>query len=268
MSADSGPEGVAAGSVPPGEVTAAAADAGLAGYVGTEASARAAPTVAFFGVLLFLVGVLVGATNRAGVGLGVGVGVVLAGVALGVVAVRMVDRPRHAVYCYEGGIVSWSARHGVAAYPWSRLRVYEWVEHGSTQSRSYRAIRVDLRTDQDVLLGRYGGDPERGSESVARADRIAAMVTAPELDRATASLAAGDAVVYGPFRLTRDAVTVDGVTLPWSQVRAITPSDGHVSVYVHGRKAAAVRVRRRATPQPRALLALADARVAAAAPDG
>jgi hypothetical protein len=256
------------GPAPPADVTSAAADAGLNGYVGAEAVPQSGgPLLALVALAFFGVGVGTAATNRTVVGVSVGVGLVLLAGALGAVTLRTVGRPRRVAYCYEGGVVLWRMRHPASAYPWSALRVHEWVEHGSTQSRAYRVLRVGLRSDQNVPLIGFGGDPERMPERIAQADRIAAMVAARELPRATERLARGDAVVYGRFRLTRDALAVGGVTLPWSRVREIAPFDGHISVHVHGRKAPAARVSRKATPHLRTLLALADAQLATTAAD-
>jgi hypothetical protein len=266
MSADSTVDGPAVRPVP-GQVAEAAARAGFGGYLGAEASPRGGVMLAVLAVPLFAAGVASAATNRSVTGVAVGTGIaVLAGALFGL-AIRVEGRPRRVIYWYEGGIVAWRAGHDVAVHPWSAVQVYEWIESGSTQSRSYQVLRVALRAEPDGLICGFGGDLASMRERIVQAERVAAMVAARETPRASASLAAGDPVVYGALLLTSDAVTVDGVTLPWSQVRRMELSDDRISIHRRGQKSRPVTVARKRTPHVRTLLALADARLAAIAPD-
>jgi hypothetical protein len=235
-----------AGPVPP-RVGRAAAAHGLGALV-TTAEAKQ-PTARFLwvgygvGLLLLLVfNALVGRFGGGSMALLVGFEVVVFG---GVYLLGRWARSGVTLYLFErGAVVDRPRRSQTRAVAWTEMAAYEYYQRlpGDSNGRWVLTLKVAGK----AVFTCAGDD----------AVRLADVVSAIELVRARALLAAGRPVDYGVMRITREALVFERLTVPWANVTGMRA--GRWMVRVLGDTDHSVLLPRQAFPHLRTVLALGE----------
>ncbi|MFJ8439459.1 DUF6585 family protein [Kitasatospora griseola] len=147
--------------------------------------------------------------------------------ALGCVALAALAVRRDVRAARRTDVVSWFAEGLVidrtgglpTAHGWDVINPYEFtisVSNGRSRggSSTVRTIRLLELRDPD-------GVPVLAVTGREQTARFAALLAARQLPAAGARLAAGEAVEFGPFTVSRDGLSLNGEAHPWRQVRAL-----------------------------------------------
>lgn len=232
----------------PPEVGRAAWSHGLGGPVTTAEADRRTITRRS---VLNLVGVLVllpVAGLIAGPGGDIKVSLVLAGVLIsgGLFVVERRGRTGVTLYLFERGAVLHRPRRGQVLLVLELPAMVPYLRYQRMQNTGARwVLTVDV-------AGR-GVFTCTGAEAVRLADVLSAL----ELARVRAVLAAGGTVDYGFLWVTREGLVFDGFVVPWAGVPRLRVA-GWWKVRVDGRALVPVRTPRAQLPHQRTLLALAE----------
>lgn len=152
------------------------------------------------------------------------------------------------VHCYEHGAVvePGPGRGPLQAFHRTRLLPYEWILPGTGDGVPVLALRTS--GSDGSRIARYSG---------AQAVRLAELLVVWELPHALDRLAGGSHLRYGEVLISREALELRDLMLPWARIRGIRPHGGELLVYVRDMEHPVASVDAGRTPHRRTLQALA-----------